>query len=111
VNQRRASRHRVPPGAVSRAQLTAAPRGSQVFAMAAPMVAPMPEASVSAVPAVTVEPMAVRMAALTVEPMAVRMAALTEGLMAALTVAPTEGLMAGPTVAQMAEQTVGRGDA
>jgi hypothetical protein len=107
VSQPRASQHRVPTRVVSRAPLTAVPRGFQVFAMAAPMVAPIPEASVFAVPAVTVEPMA----ALTVEPMAVQMAAVTVEPMAAQMAALTVEPMAEPTVAQMAVQTVGRGDA
>ncbi|HEY9468584.1 MAG TPA: hypothetical protein VIQ76_03110, partial [Propionibacteriaceae bacterium] len=71
---------------VSRARLTAVPTGSQVFAMAAPMVVPIPEVWVSAVRAVTVEPMA----ALTEEQMEVPMAGPT--------VAQMEALMAGPTV-------------
>jgi hypothetical protein len=111
VSQPRASQHRVPTRVASRAPLTAVPRGFQVFAMAAPMAALIPEASVFAVPAVTVEPMAVQMAALTGEPMAVQMAALTGEPMAE----PTVGPMAEPTVGLTGEptaaQTVGRGDA
>jgi hypothetical protein len=99
VNQRRASRHRVPTGAVWRAPLTAVPTGSQVFAMAAPMVAPIPEVWVSAVPAATVEPTEERMA----EPMAEQMEALTAEPMAE----QMEALTAEPTEAR----TVGRVDA
>ena len=91
MNQRRAR-------VVSRAWLTAVPTGSQVFAMAAPMVVPIPEVWVSAVRAVTAEPTVEPMAALTEEQMEVPMAGPT--------VAQMDALMAGPTVAR----TVGRVD-
>jgi hypothetical protein len=61
VNQHRAR-------VVSKARLTAGPTGSQVFRMAAPMVVPIPEVWVSAVRAVTVEPMAEPTEVPTVEP-------------------------------------------
>ena len=80
---------------VSRAWLTAVPTGSQVFATAAPMAVPIPEVWVSAVRAVTAEPMAalteVPMAALTEVPMAEPTVAPTVEPMAALTEAPTVG--------------------
>jgi len=88
---------------VSRAWLTAVPTGSQVFATAAPMAVPIPEVWVSAVRAVTAEPMAALTEVPTAEPTVAQMAALTEGPtvepMAALTEAPTEA------------RTVGRVDA
>jgi hypothetical protein len=96
VNQHRAR-------GISRAWLTAVPTGSQVFATAAPMAVPIPEVWVSAVRAVTVEPMAVptvepmaeQMEAPTVEPMAEQMEALTVVQMEALTVVPTEARTVG----------------
>jgi hypothetical protein len=91
VNQHRAR-------VVSRAWLTAVPTGSQVFAMAAPMVVPIPEVWVSAVRAVTVEPMA--------EPTEVPTEAPTEAQMEAPTVVQMEALTVVPTVAR----TVGRVD-
>jgi hypothetical protein len=84
VNQRRAR-------VVSRARLTAVPTGSQVFAMAAPMVVPIPEVWVSAVRAVTVGPTVEPMAALTEEQMEVP----TVEPMAALTEEPTEARTVG----------------
>ena len=84
---------------VSRAWLTAVPTGSQVFATAAPMAVPIPEVWVSAVRAVTAEPMA----ALTEVPMAEP----TVAQMAALTEVPTVEPMAALTEAR----TVGRVDA
>ena len=100
MNQPRASRHRVPTGAVSRAPLTAVPTGSQVFAMAAPMVAPTPEVWVSAVRAVTVE--------LTEEPTEVPTAEPTEVPTVEPTEAQMEALTAGPTVEPTEARTVGR---
>jgi hypothetical protein len=88
VNQHRAR-------VVSRAWLTAVPTGSQVFATAAPMVVPIPEVWVSAVRAVTVEPMAEPTVAPTVEPMAEQMEAPTAEQMEALTVVPTEARTVG----------------
>ena len=99
MNQRRAR-------VVSRAWLTAVPTGSQVFAMAAPMVVPIPEVWVSAVRAVTVGPTVEPMAALTEEQMEVPMAGPTVEPMAAQMAA----LMAGPTVAPTEARTVGRVD-
>jgi hypothetical protein len=87
---------------VSRAWLTAVPTGSQVFAMAAPMVVPIPEVWVSAVRAVTVEPMAEPTEVPTVEPTVEQM----EAQMEAPTVAQMEALTVVPTVAR----TVGRVD-
>ena len=84
---------------VSRAWLTAVLTESQVFATAAPMVVPIPEVWVSAVRAVTAEPMA----ALTEVPMAEP----TVAQMAALTEVPTVEPMAALTEAR----TVGRVDA
>jgi hypothetical protein len=95
---------------VSRAWLTAVPTGSQVFATAAPMVVPIPEVWVSAVRAVTVEPMAEPTEVPTVEPtvaqMEAQMEALTVVQMEALTVVQMEALTVVPTVAR----TVGRVD-
>jgi hypothetical protein len=91
VNQHRAR-------VVSRAWLTAVPTGSQVFATAAPMVVPIPEVWVSAVRAVTVEPMA--------EPTEVPTVAQMEAQMEAPTVVQMEALTVVPTVAR----TVGRVD-
>jgi hypothetical protein len=88
VNQRRAR-------VVSRAWLTAVPTGSQVFAMAAPMVVPIPEVWVSAVRAVTVGPTVEPMAALTEEQMEVPMEVPTVEPMAALTEEPTEARTVG----------------
>jgi hypothetical protein len=88
VNQHRAR-------VVSRAWLTAVPTGSQVFATAAPMVVPIPEVWVSAVRAVTVEPMAEPTEVPTVEPMAEQMEAPTAEQMEALTVVPTEARTVG----------------
>jgi hypothetical protein len=88
VNQRRAR-------VVSRARLTAVPTGSQVFAMAAPMVVPIPEVWVSAVRAVTVGPTVEPMAALTEEQMEVPMEVPTVEPMAALTEEPTEARTVG----------------
>jgi hypothetical protein len=82
VNQHRAR-------VVSRAWLTAVPTGSQVFATAAPMVVPIPEVWVSAVRAVTVEPMAEPTEVPTVEPTVAQMEAPTVVQMEALTVVPT----------------------
>ena len=87
---------------VSRAWLTAVPTGSQVFATAAPMVVPIPEVWVSAVRAVTVEPMAEPTEVPTVEPTVAQM----EAQMEAPTVAQMEALTVVPTVAR----TVGRVD-
>jgi hypothetical protein len=99
VNQHRAR-------VVSRAWLTAVPTGSQVFATAAPMVVPIPEVWVSAVRAVTVEPMAEPTEVPTVEPTVAQMEALTVVQMEALTVVQMEALTVVPTVAR----TVGRVD-
>jgi hypothetical protein len=95
VNQHRAR-------VVSRAWLTAVPTGSQVFATAAPMVVPIPEVWVSAVRAVTVEPMAEPTEVPTVEPTVAQM----EAQMEAPTVVQMEALTVVPTVAR----TVGRVD-
>ena len=108
MNQPRASRHRVPTGAVSRAPLTAVPTGSQVFAMAAPMVAPTPEVWVSAVRAVTVELTEVLTEELTEEPTEVPMAEPTEAPTVEPTEAQMEALTAGPTVEPTEARTVGR---
>jgi hypothetical protein len=91
VNQHRAR-------VVSRAWLTAVPTGSQVFATAAPMVVPIPEVWVSAVRAVTVEPMAEPTEVPTEAPMAEPTEVPTE--------APTEAQMEAPTVVQMEALTV-----
>jgi hypothetical protein len=99
VNQHRAR-------VVSRAWLTAVPTGSQVFATAAPMVVPIPEVWVSAVRAVTVEPMAEPTEVPTVEPTVVQMEAPTVVQMEAPTVVQMEALTVVPTVAR----TVGRVD-
>jgi hypothetical protein len=95
VNQHRAR-------VVSRAWLTAVPTGSQVFATAAPMVVPIPEVWVSAVRAVTVEPMAEPTEVPTVEPMAEP----TEVPTVEPTVAQMEAQMEAPTVVQMEALTV-----
>jgi hypothetical protein len=99
VNQHRAR-------VVSRAWLTAVPTGSQVFATAAPMVVPIPEVWVSAVRAVTVEPMAEPTEVPTVEPTVAQMEAPTVVQMEAPTVVQMEALTVVPTVAR----TVGRVD-
>jgi hypothetical protein len=95
VNQHRAR-------VVSRAWLTAVPTGSQVFATAAPMVVPIPEVWVSAVRAVTVEPMA--------EPTEVPTEAPTEVPMEAQMEAPTVVQMEALTVVPTVARTVGRVD-
>lgn len=84
---------------VSRAWLTAVPTGSQVFATAAPMAVPIPEVWVSAVRAVTAEPMAALTEVPMAEPTVAQMEAPTTEQMEALTVVPTEA------------RTVGRVDA
>lgn len=99
MNQRRAR-------VVSRAWLTAVPTGSQVFAMAAPMVVPIPEVWVSAVRAVTVGPTVAQMEALTEEQIEVPTAGPTVAQMEA----QMEALMAGPTVEPTEVRTVGRVD-
>jgi hypothetical protein len=93
VNQHRAR-------VVSRAWLTAVPTGSQVFATAAPMVVPIPEVWVSAVRAVTVEPMAEPTEVPTVEPTVAQMEAPTVVQMEAQTVVKMEALTVVPTVAR-----------
>jgi hypothetical protein len=118
VNQHRASQRRIPTRVFPawRAQLTGVPRASPVSGMAARMVVPILEASVSAGAAVTAEPTvgptvvqmaeptAVPIAALMVEPTAVPIAAL-------MVAVPIAALMVEPTAVPMVARTVGLDDA
>jgi hypothetical protein len=109
VNQHRASQRRIPTRVFPawRAQLTGVPRASPVSGMAARMVVPILEASVSAGAAVTAEP--------TVGPTVVQMAEPTAVPIAALMVEPTAVpiavLMVEPTAVPMVARTVGLDDA
>jgi hypothetical protein len=117
VNQHRASRRRIPTRVFPawRAQLTGVPRASPVSGMAARMVVPILEASVSAGAAVTAEPTVVQMAEPTVVQMAEPMAGPTAVPIAALMVEPTAvpiaEPMVEPTAVQMVARTVGLDDA
>jgi hypothetical protein len=117
VNQHRASQRRIPTRVFPawRAQLTGVPRASPVSGMAARMVVPILEASVSAGAAVTAEPtvgptvvqMAEPMAGPTAGPIAVPIAAL----MVEPTAVPIAALMVEPTAVPMVARTVGLDDA
>ena len=103
MNQHRASQRRIPTRVFPawRAQLTGVPRASPVSGMAARMVVPILEASVSAGAAVT----AVQMAGPTVGPTVVQMAGPTVGQMAVQMAEPMAGPTAGPIAALMVEPT------
>jgi hypothetical protein len=121
VNQHRASQRRIPTrvSRAWRAQLTEVPRASPVSGMAALMVVPILEASVSAGAAVTVGPTAVPMAGPTAVPIAAQMAEPIAAqmvepiavLMVEPTAVPIAALMVEPTAVQMVARTVGLDDA
>ena len=117
MNQHRASQRRIPTrvSRAWRAQLTEVPRASPVSGMAALMVVPILEASVSAGAAVTAVPMAgptaVPIAAQMAEPIAAQMVEPIAVLMVEPTAVPIAALMVEPTAVQMVARTVGLDDA